>query len=143
MAATSYLYHTQGLKRYQHTKTEYLHGAVYHHVRKKREERRCAHCRADWMHLVLNGALIRHFHALPVGRRKQFVVLHGHFQLCRGCGRNLKEPIDFAEGKRRRLKSFDRYVNDLCRIAPIKHVACFLDVGWDLVKEIFKSHWFR
>lgn len=88
----------------------------------------------------MNGTFTRQFHALPIGRKKQFIVLHGHFQQCRCCGRNLKEPIDFAEGKRRRLKSFDRFVIDLCRIAPIKHVACFLDVGWDMIKDIFKGH---
>ena len=52
----------------------------------------------------------------------------------------MREPIDFAEGKRRRLKAFDRFVIDLCRIAPIKHVACFLDIGWDMIKAIFKGH---
>ena len=140
MATTSYLYHTLALTRYPHERTEYRGGPVYYHVRKKREARRCAHCRARWIHLVMNGTFTREFHALPVGRRKQFVVLHGHFPQCRWCGRNLKEPIDFAEGKRRRLKAFDRFVIDLCRIAPIKHVACFLDVGWDMIKAIFKGH---
>jgi len=140
MATTSYLYHTLALTRYRHERTEYRSGSVYHHVSKKAEARQCAHCGARWIHLVMNGTFTREFHALPVGRRKQFVVLHGHFQLCRGCGRNLKEPIDFAEGKKRRLKAFDRFVIDLCQIAPIKHVACFLDVGWDMIKAIFKEH---
>lgn len=140
MATTSYLYHTLGLTHYHHEKTEFLRGAVYYHVSKKREARRCAHCHARWIHLVMNGTFTREFHALPVGRRKQFIVLHGHFQQCRCCGRTLKEPIDFAEGKRRRLRAFDRFVIDLCRIAPIKHVALFLNVGWDLIKAIFKGH---
>jgi len=140
MATTSYLYHTLALTRYRHEKTEYRGGSVYHHVRKKAEARQCAHCGARWTHLVMNGTFTREFHALPVGRRKQFVVLHGHFQRCRSCRRNLKEPIDFAEGKKRRLKAFERFVIDLCRIAPIKHVACFLDVGWDMIKDIFKQH---
>jgi len=88
----------------------------------------------------MNGTFTREFHALPIGRRKQFVILHGHFQQCRRCGHTLKEPIDFAEGKRRRLRAFDRFVIDLCQIAPIKHVALFLNVGWDLIKAIFKGH---
>ena len=88
----------------------------------------------------MNGTFTRVFRALPVGRRQQFVVLHGHFQQCRCCGRNLKEPIDFAEGKRRRLKAFDQLVIDLCQIAPIKHVALLLAISWDLIKEIFKAH---
>ncbi len=140
MATTSYLYHTLGLTGYHHERTEFREGAVYYHVRKKREARRCAHCHARWIHLVMNGAITRTFHALPVGRRKQFVVLHGHFQQCRCCGGNLREPIDFAEGKRRRLQVFERYVVDLCHLATIKHVATLLGVGWDMIKAIFKHH---
>ena len=140
MATTSYLYHTLGLKGYRQERTEYRDGSVYHHVSKEAEARRCAHCGSRWVHLVMNGTFTREFHALPVGRRKQFVVLHGHFQQCRCCGRTLKEPIDIAEGKKRRLKAFDRFVIDLCHIATIKHVARFLDVGWDMIKAIFKDH---
>ncbi len=140
MATTSYIYHALGLVRYNHLSTQYHQGAVYYHVTKKREERSCAGCNAPWHQLTLEGRFERHFRALPVGRRPQRVVLHGHFQYCRTCGRTLREPIDFAQGKRRRLKAFDRYVVDLCRIAPIKQVAQLLAVGWDLVKEIFKEH---
>lgn len=140
MATTSYLYHALGLVRYQHLRTEYRRGAIYYHVIKKKEERTCTGCGARWDQLRMQGGFERCFRALPVGRRGQFVVLHGHFQYCRHCGRTLREPIDFAKGKRRRLKVFERYVVELCRIAPIKHVALFLTVGWDLVKDIFKEH---
>ena len=140
MATTSYLYHTLSLMRYQYLNTKFQQGSIYHHVTKKREERTCAHCKAPWHKLTLEGRFERHFRALPVGRKPQWVVLHGHFQYCQNCGRTLREPIDFARGKRRRLKAFDRYVVDLCRIAPIKQVAQLLAVGWDLVKEIFKEH---
>jgi len=37
------------------------------------------------------------------------------------------------------LKSFDRFVVDLCAIATIKAVSSLLGVGWDLVKGIFKE----
>jgi len=140
MATTSYLYHALGLVRYQHLSTQYRGGAIYYHVSRKREERRCAGCGARWYELVMQGGFQRSFRALPVGRRAQFVVLHGHFQYCRRCAYTLREPIDFTQGKRRRIKAFDRYVVELCRIAPIKHVALFLAVGWDLVKEIFTEH---
>jgi transposase len=140
MATTSYLYHALGLVRYQHMRTEYRGGAIYYHIIRKRDERRCAGCGAQWDQLTMRGKFERCFRALPVGRRLQFVVLHGHVQHCRQCGRSLREPIDFAKGKRRRLKAFERYVVDLCTIAPIKHVALFLSVGWDLVKEIFTEH---
>jgi len=140
MATTSFLYHTQGLIGYRHLSTEFQQGKVYYHVELKRECRRCRHCGARWHDLTLSGAFERHFRALPVGHRPQFVVLHGHRQHCERCDQYLREPIRFAEGKARHLKAFARYVVELCQIAPIKAVARCLGVGWDLVKAIYKGH---
>ena len=140
MATTSFLYHTLGLQHYRHLRTEYKKGAVYHHVKRKEDERYCADCHARWHKLTMDGRFQRVFIGLPVGNKRQYVVLHGHEQNCTKCGKTLREPIPFARGKRRRLKSFERYVVELCKIAPIKHVAKFLSIGWDTVKEIFKEH---
>jgi transposase len=140
MATTSFIYHTLGLAHYTHLKTEYRNGAVYLHVKRKDDERYCAGCHARWTKLVMDGRFQRVFLALPIGRRHQYIVLHGHEQNCSNCGKTLREPIPFAKGKRQRLKSFDRFVVELCQIAPIKHVAQFLSIGWDTVKEIFKEH---
>jgi transposase len=56
------------------------------------------------------------------------------------CGRTLREPSPFAKGKQRYLNVVAVYIVALCRIAPIKHVAGFLGLGWDLVKAVFKEH---
>ena len=140
MATTSFIYHTLGLRGYWLTHTNYLNGCVYFHVERKRQKRQCRGCRARCHHLRLNGRFQREFIALPIGGRRVFVVLHGHYQKCSCCGRSLREPITFADGTRRYIKAFERYVIDLCRIATIKHVADLLGVGWDLVKDIFKNH---
>jgi transposase len=140
MATTSFLYHTLGLVGYKHLRTEFRQGKVWHHVELDRYHRRCRHCGARWQALELCGGFERQFIALPVGQRQQIVVLHGHRQRCRRCGECHREPIGFATGQSRHLKVFARYVVDLCEIAPIKQVAGLLGVGWDLVKEIFKSH---
>ncbi len=140
MATTSFLYNTLGLVGYRHIRTEFREGKVFHHVELKREKRRCRHCHARWLELELFGNYERQFIALPVGRRQQYVVLHGHRQYCHHCGKCHREPVEFASGQCRYLKSFARLAVELCEIAPIKQVAEFLGVGWDLVKEIFKSH---
>ena len=140
MATTSFIYHTLGLRGYRLISTEYRNGCVFFHVELAPRKRRCRACRARWQHLRLNGRFQRRFNALPIGRRRQWVVLHGHYQKCCCCGRTLREPIFFAEGKKRYIRAFERLVIYLCRIAPIKHVAEYLGVGWDLVKEIFKKH---
>ena len=68
------------------------------------------------------------------------MVLHGHEQTCRRCGKTLREPIDFAKGKRRCLKALERYVVELCQFATIFHVSLLLRMGWDTVKEIYQGH---
>jgi transposase len=139
MATTSYLYHTMGLKNYRHLRTEYRQGKIFHHVRLKNTKRKCRGCGAPWQCLHKAGQFIRYFKALPIGRKAQKIVLHGHEQNCRRCKRVLREPIYFAKPKGRCLKAFERFVVDLCAIATIKSVARFLGVGWDLVKGIFKE----
>ena len=99
-----------------------------------------AGCNANGHHLRTDGRFERAFIALPIGKRQQCVVLHGHEQNCSACGKTLREPIAFAKGKGYGTKSFERYVVELCEIALIKHVALLLSIGWDTVKEIFKEH---
>jgi transposase len=140
MATTSFLYHTLGTEGYRHLKTEYVGGVVEHHVELVREKRVCRACGARWDKLKLCGRFTRTFLALPVGRRRQVVVLHGHEQLCAVCGRTRREPILFTAAKRRYLAAFARFVVELCQMATIKHVAAWLGVSWDLVKELFKTH---
>ena len=140
MATTSFLYHTLGLAGYRHLSSDYEGGTVFHHVALKQESRRCRGCRARWYDLRLSGGFERSFRALPIGSRAQFVVLHGHRQHCRRCGRDLREPIVFAHGKAQHLKRLERYAVELCQLAPIKAVARHLGVGWDVVKDLYKGH---
>ena len=140
MATTSYLYHSLGVHGYVHRCTEYLNGWVYHHVELAPHKRTCRNCGARWNELRMEGRFERTFFALPVGRRPQFIVLRGHRQRCLRCGKTLREPIDFTEGKQRYLKAFGRYVIELCRITTIRATADLLGVGWDLVKQIHKEH---
>jgi transposase len=140
MATTSFLYHTQGLRGYTHLSTEYVDGGVRHHIKRDQYHRECRGCGARWTALQMSGQFVRTFVALPVGSRRQEVVLHGHEQTCTQCGRTLREPIPFARGKQRYVNALAVYIVTLCRIAPIKHVAELLGLGWDLVKEVFKGH---
>ncbi|MCF8094498.1 MAG: hypothetical protein K9J79_03975 [Desulfobacteraceae bacterium] len=48
MATTSFIYLALGLARYDHLKTEYKNGAIYHYVKRKPDERYCAGCHARW-----------------------------------------------------------------------------------------------
>lgn len=139
MATTSFLYHTMGVKGYRHLRTEYAGVVIRHHVRLRRHKRRCRGCRARWHEVTLGGRFERTFVTVPIGRRRQEIVLHGHIQRCRRCGRRLREPVYFTKGAQRYTRSVGDYVLYLCEKATIKDVAEIVGMGWDTVKEIFKS----
>ena len=139
MAATSILYHTLGLRGYRHLRTEYRDGKVIHHIEKVRNKRICKDCGARHYHLKLDGIFERTFLGLPVGMKRQELVLHGHLQLCGKCGKRSRESIDFADGSNRYVRAVGRFAVMLCGITTIKHAAQFLGVGWDLVKDAFKA----
>lgn len=125
---------------YRHLGTHYREGKVVHHVERVLQKRTCKDCGAPWRRLRLDGKFERTFLALPVGKRRQEVVLHGHLQFCAACGKRAREPVPFAEGSNRYLRALGRYAVMLCGITQIKHVAGLLGVGWDLVKDAFKAH---
>jgi len=140
MATTSFLYHSLGLRGYRHLRTEYRYGEVVHHIELCDHKRRCRGCGARWHELTLAGTFQRWVRALPIGRRIQWVVLHGHDQTCGRCDKTLREPIPFVEGKRRCMRALETYVIELCQFATIKHVSCLVAMGWDTVKDIYKGH---
>lgn len=139
LAATSILYHTMGLVGYRHCSTEYREGKLIHFIERAPGKRKCSNCGASHGHLTLDGQFERTFIGLPVGRKRQEIVLRGHIQICSKCGARGREPMPFAEGKARYLKAFARLVVELCGITTIRNVARYLGVGWDLVKDIFKA----
>ena len=139
MATTSYLYHAMGLEGYQHLRTEFHEGKIRFHIEKKPGKRTCARCGASAQHLKLDGRFERTFLGLPVGFKLQEVVLHGHLQLCSQCEARVREPIAFADGKGRCLRALGRYIVGMCEVTTIKHVAALLNLGWDLVKDLFKA----
>ena len=139
MTATSYLYHTMGIRSYQHLRTEYREGKVIYHIEKSPKKRMCKKCGAKWHQIKLDGRFERTFLGLPVGPRRQEIVLHGHLQKCMACGCRVRESIDFAKGSSRCLRALERFAVELCAITTIKMVAAFLEVGWDFVKDVFKA----
>ncbi len=124
---------------YRHCSTEYRQGKLIHCVELAPGKRKCANCGASYRHIKLDGQFERTFIGLPVGRKRQEIVLRGHLQVRTRCGARGREPIPFAKGKARHIKAFARLVVDLCGITTIRNVARYLGVGWDLVKDIFKA----
>jgi transposase len=90
--------------------------------------------------LSKDGRFERVFAAVPIGLSRQEIVLHGHLQWCRRCGRRLREPIAFASGKQRFIRGLVRYIVTMCQRATIQDVAEHIGMDWGSVKDVFKNH---
>jgi transposase len=94
----------------------------------------CPECGSH--NVVRNGFTARRFVSVPIGCSKTFVEMKIQRVKCSDCGCIKNEDVDFAKGKRRHTTAFASMVIDLSRFATIQDIAWFLDVSWDMVRNI-------
>jgi transposase len=135
--STSFIYHAFGAQTFDYQSTEYKEGAVYVHIRKKPQWRRCVACRSR--EVTLEGQATYTLRTLPVGSKPVYLVLHLHVLRCQRCKLLLQEGRDVADPRKSYTRAFGRFVVDLSRSMTMLAVARHLHVGWDLVKEIIKA----
>ena len=87
-------------------------------------------------HVVRNGSTLRRFVSVPLGAAKTYLEMKIQRLRCCDCGAVKQEDIDFAKGKRRHTLAFANMVIDLSRFATIQDIAWFLNVSWDVVRNI-------
>lgn len=103
-------------------------------IQTPRENLRCANCgSAD---VVCDGKVLRRFASVPIGLSKTVIEMPVQRLKCKCCGKVQQEDIDFAKGKRRHTTAFANMVIDLSRFATIQDIAWFLQVSWDVVRNI-------
>jgi transposase len=132
------MYHVYGARTYRYLKTEYRGGAVYYHIEKKDQHRRCVECKSRDITFDSLGEVT--LKTVPSGGKQVFLVLHLRVLKCRKCGAKRQESRDVAEPRRSYTRQFANYVLDLAKQMTILAVAQHLHVGWDLVKDIVKSN---
>lgn len=103
-------------------------------IQTPREKIVCPHCGSS--NIVNCGSVKRRFVSVPIGCSKTFMEMKVQRVKCHDCGQVHQEEIDFATGKRRHTKAFANMVIDLSRFATISDIAWFLDVSWDVVRNI-------
>ena len=94
----------------------------------------CPNCGSR--NVVRTGSSLRRFVSVPIGNSKTYLEMKVHRVKCHDCGAIKQEEVDFAKGKRRHTIAFANMVIDLSRFATIQDIAWFLDVSWDVVKNI-------
>jgi len=134
--STSLLYHAFGVRGYEHVKTEYAEGKVRFTIRQASERLRCSACGSH--DVVRRGAQPRIFRNLPIGSKPTEIRFEVPRVACRDCECVRQVRIGFAPERRSYSRAFERHVLELSEHMTIQDVACHLQVGWDLVKDIQK-----
>lgn len=87
--------------------------------------------------LVRRGTVQRQLRTLPIGRGPVLLRVPVQRVYCRRCQKLRQVALGFAEPRRSYTRSFERLVLELCEVMCLQDVAEYLQIGWDLVKEIY------
>lgn len=135
---SSFLCHVFGIKGYEYKSCDAQVNKIVVKLQAKDHLLRCPCCCSR--HIVRNGVRVRRFIGLPIGWKKSIFEVPIQRYVCRECGRDFYQHISFADGQHSYTRYFARLVVDLLKIGTIKDVADFLQVSWDMVKDIHKRH---
>lgn len=135
---TSLLFHAFGLRDQHLISTRYEVGKVYVKVKTKEDKLQCSDC--DSFDVIKSGQKERLFRTIPIGSKEVFLNAVVQRLECKRCGLIRQEHLSFAQEKKRFTRSLKRYILELSKIGTIKDVAEHLNVSWDTVKDVQKSH---
>jgi transposase len=117
-------------------RTDYIGGQILFEVEPKREALKCATCHSS--NVSFRGKKKREFRALPFGSKPVKVLFPVQRLQCHDCGQLRQAKIPFADPHQRYIRSFKRYVLELCQYMTMLDVAKHLKISWDTVKTIQK-----
>jgi len=135
--STSLLYHAFNIRGVEYRATRYIGNRVIFKAEMSESTRLCSFCKSN--RVIFKGKKTRLLHLPPVGRKRSILELIMHRLYCKDCGFLFWPRLQFTSGNRRYTRAFALTVLDLLQFATIKAVADYLNVGWDLVKQIHKK----
>jgi len=134
--STSLLYHAFRISNVEYRSTRYVGNSIVFKAEMSTSAKSCSSCCSSVV--IFKGKKTRFLHLPPVGRKRCVLELITHRLLCKNCGRLFWPRLQFMNGNRRYTCSFALTVLDLLQFATIRAVADYLNVGWDMIKEIHK-----
>ena len=135
--STSLLYHAFNIRGVEYRATKYIGNRIIIKAEVRADHRFCTSC--DSKDVIFKGRKKRHFHLPPLGRKRSLLELIMHRFCCKNCGNLFWPRLNFMEGTKRYTRAFKLTALELLQYGTIKDVASYLNVGWDLVKEIHKQ----
>ena len=135
--STSFLYHALGLSGYEYVSQKFLDGSTIFHVRPQWRIVRCPVCKSRAV--IRKGGCTRRLRTVPIGRKPIWLDVEIPRIFCQECNCVRQINTVIAQPRKSYTRSFARYVIALSKVMTLKDIAKFLNVGWDLVKDIVKS----
>ena len=135
--STSLLYHALNIRGVEYQATKYIGNRTILKAEVRADYGSCPNCESK--NLIFKGRKRRFFHMPPLGRKRCLLELRMHRFYCKNCGNLFWPRLNFMDGNKRYTRAFGLTVLELLQYATIKDVANYLNVSWDLVKEIHKQ----
>ena len=135
--STSFIYHALGLSGYEYVGQNFHAGCIIFHVRPTWRIVRCPVCKSRAV--IRKGCCIRRLRTVPIGRKPIWLHIEIPRIFCSECNCVRQINIVIAQPRKSYTRSFARFVIALSRLMTLKDIATFLNVSWDLVKDIVKS----
>lgn len=128
------MYHAFGVSKQECLGIRCKDNQIFVSIETPHEKDCCPCCGSH--NVMRSGSRTRQFRSVPFGARPCVLEMKVHRLVCKECGSLAQEDIDFAKGKRRHTQCFANMVLDLSRFATIKDISWFLQVSWDVVRNI-------
>lgn len=135
--STSILYHAFNTKSAKYCSSQYRGNTIIIKAEMTDRAFNCPVCQANQN--TFSGIKTRMLHLPPVGRKRCLLELVLHRLRCAECGYKWWPRLPFMTGTKRYTRAFALTVLDLLQFGTIQAVAKYLQVGWDMIKDIHKT----
>ena len=126
------------IKGVQYIFAEHVNDSLYFHAKTTKKFGKCPKCSSK--RFTRKGKKVRKFKLPPFGSKPCFFQLQIPRLKCSKCSHIFWMRLPFMKGKSSVTPAFASYVLDLLKFGTVKHVANFVRVGWDMIKNIHKDY---
>lgn len=137
--STSLLYHTQGIKGFQFLSFKFSDSCVIAEIIRKKSNFKCSKCNSN--NVTATYIKDRFIQGLPMGSQRFFLKVKLHRIRCKDCNSYLTEELDFIPSQK--VHYSKRLANTVIHLRPemsIQGISKYLNLQWNTVKEIEKTH---
>lgn len=136
--STSTLYHTFSLSNLQDLGSIVEKNSITLKSCTLKRTHQCPTCKSR--KIIYKGTKKKRLWLPKIGSKKCILEVEIPRPKCNECNSIRWLKLSFTEGKKRVTKAFAQFALELLQFGTVKHVASFLGVSWDTIKEIHKQH---